>query len=412
MTTTILAIILSKYQEIFDEDEMNTAIETMKPRKAAGLDNIFVEQIRHFGPKAKHWILALYNEIRNRKNIPRTWRKTKIIALLKPGKDKDDPKNYRPISLLCHTYKLFERMLLNRLVPSVDSTLIKEQAGFRPGKSCTGQILNLTQTIENGFENKKITGVALVDLTAAYDTINHRLMLKKLYDTTMDYEFVRIFEALLSNRRFFVNHQGKNSRWRISKNDLPQGSVLAPTMFNIYTNDQPISTDSDIKHCIYADDTAIVVQHENFENVEEKLAATLDVLGKYYRRNHLKPNPGKTQVCAFHLRNRCASRTLNVYWDGMKLTNTQRPKYLGVTLDRSLTYKFHCENTKKKIMTRNGILRKLSGSTWGCYPHVLRTTALALCFSAGEYASPVWGRSSHTYKVDVALNESCRLIRV
>ncbi|KAL4100859.1 hypothetical protein QTP88_020888 [Uroleucon formosanum] len=123
----------------FEEDELNIVIEKMKLRKAAGLDNIFVEQIRNFGPKAKRWILALYNEIRNRKNIPKIWRKTKIIALLKPGKDTDDPKNYRPISLLCHTYKFFERMLLNRLVPFVDSTLIKEQAGFRPGKSCTGQ---------------------------------------------------------------------------------------------------------------------------------------------------------------------------------------------------------------------------------------------------------------------------------
>jgi len=130
----------------------------------------------------------------------------------------------------------------------------------------------------------------------------------------MDYEFVRIFETLLSNRRFFVDHQGKNSRWRNSKNSLPQDSVLAPTMFNIYTNDQPISTDSDVKHCIYADDTEIIVQHEKFEIVGEKLA-TLDVLGKFYRLNYLKPNPGKTQTCAFHLRNRCANRTLNVYWN-------------------------------------------------------------------------------------------------
>jgi len=105
----------------------------------------------------------------------------------------------------------------------------------------------------------------------------------------------------------------------------------------MYTNDQPISTDSDVKHCIYADDTAIVTQHEHFENIEQKLATTLDALGKYYRRNHLKSNPGKTQVCAFRLRNRCAGRTLNVYWDGLKLINTQRPKYLGVTLNRSLT---------------------------------------------------------------------------
>lgn len=68
---------------------------------------------------------------------------------------------------------------------------------------------NLTQIIENGFENKKVTGVVLVDLTAAYDTVNHRLMLKKLYDTTRYYEFVRFFNSLHRNRRFFVNYQGK-----------------------------------------------------------------------------------------------------------------------------------------------------------------------------------------------------------
>jgi hypothetical protein len=64
-------------------------------------------------------------------------------------------------------------------------------------------------------------------------------------------------------------------------------------MFNIYTNDQSISTDSDIKHFISADDIAIAVQHEQFKNVGEKLSATLDILGKYYRRNYLKPNPSK-----------------------------------------------------------------------------------------------------------------------
>jgi len=91
-------------------------------------------------------------------------------------------------------------MLINHLIPFLDSTLIKEQADFCPEKSCTGVVLNLTQTIENGFENKKVRGVALVDLTATHDTVNHRLMLKKLYDTNMDYEFVIIFGALLSNK--------------------------------------------------------------------------------------------------------------------------------------------------------------------------------------------------------------------
>lgn len=112
------------------------------------------------------------------------WRKSKVIALLKPGKNPDLPSSYRPVSLLCHTYKPYERMLLNRLGPPIDEKLIKEQVGFCPGKSCTGQILNLTQHIEDGFERKQITGVAFIDLSAAYDTVNYGLLLEKVYKLT------------------------------------------------------------------------------------------------------------------------------------------------------------------------------------------------------------------------------------
>ena len=81
--------------------------------------------------------------------IPPLWRQSKIIDILKPGKDSAIPKSYRPISLLCHTYKLYERRILNRIAPTIEQHLIKEQAGFRPGKSCTNQLLNLTQHIED-----------------------------------------------------------------------------------------------------------------------------------------------------------------------------------------------------------------------------------------------------------------------
>ncbi|KAL4121149.1 hypothetical protein QTP88_013714 [Uroleucon formosanum] len=183
-----------------------------------------------------------------------------------------------------------------RLCPAIDDTLIKEQAGFRPGKSCTGQVLNLTQYIENGFEEKKVTGVSFIDLSSAYDTVNHGLLLSKVYQITRDYKFTHIIQTLLSNRRFFVILAVKNSRWRNIRNGLPQGSVLAPTLFNIYTNNQPISTDNNIKHYVYADDSAIAVQEDSFEAVETNLSKTLDHTGIYYRANYLKPNPSKTSV--------------------------------------------------------------------------------------------------------------------
>lgn len=113
------------------------------------------------------------------RNIPKIWRKTRIIALLKPGKDPAYAKSIRPISLLCHLYKLFERLILNRLGLAVEPASIPQQAGFRPGKSTTSQLLNLTQHIEDGFQKGLVTGAVFVDLSAAYDTVNHRLLLKK-----------------------------------------------------------------------------------------------------------------------------------------------------------------------------------------------------------------------------------------
>jgi len=164
-------------------------------------------------------------------------------------------------------------------------------------------------------------------------------------------------------------------------------------LFNVYTNDQPICDRT--KHFIYADDLALTAQGLKFEIVENALKKTLEELTRYYYTNRLKPNPTKTQVCAFHLRNRDAKRKLMIKWNGVDLEYCDHPKYLGVYFDRSLTYKTHFEQTKAKGSARNNILRKHVGSKWGAGPHTLRTATLALCFSAGEYACPVWSRSAH-----------------
>ena len=150
--------------------------------------------------------------------IPKVWRQAKIIAILKPGKDSAIPKSYRHISLLCHMYKLYEPLILNIIAPSVDIHLIKEKAGFRP---------------EDGYQRGMITGAASVGLSAAYDTVNHILLIQKLYDFTGDSPLCKVIQNMLSSRRFHVELNNDRSRWRDQKNSLPQGSVLSPILFNI-----------------------------------------------------------------------------------------------------------------------------------------------------------------------------------
>ena len=238
--------------------------------------------------------------------------------------------------------------------------------------------------------------------------MNHRLLIQKLYNTTQDSVLCRVIQNLLSNRRFYVELNNERSRWRLQKNGLPQGSVLSPILFNVYTNDQPIHDGT--RSFIYADDLCITAQYPTFTEVEDTIKEALSELTQYYRNNSLRANPDKTQVTAFHLRNREVKRSLNIAWNGVDLENTAYPKYLGVTLDRTLNYKQHILNTKMKVATHNNMLKKLANSKWGTNARTIRTTALALCYSTAEYAAPVWARSSHANKLNPVLNQSCRSI--
>ena len=94
----------------------------------------------------------------------------------------------------------------------------------------------------------------------------------------------------------------------------------------------------------------------------------------------------------------------------MDLENTDTTKYLGVTLDRTLSYKTHIHNTKMKMTTRNNLLKKLANSRWGTNARTIRTTDLALCYSTTEYAAPVWERSAHAHLLNPELNQACRAI--
>ena len=130
------------------------------------------------------------------------------------------------------------------------------------------------------------------------------------------------------------------------------------------TNDQPIHPDT--RSFICADDLCIASQGNDFNTIEASLTSALSTMTTYYDKNQLRANPSKTQVCAFHLRNREAKRDLNIVWNGTRLSNTTTPVYLGIHLGRTLCYKTHIEKTKMKVNARNNIIRKLANSKWGC----------------------------------------------
>lgn len=132
-------------------------------------------------------------------------------------------------------------------------------------------------------------------------------------------------------------------------------------------------------------------------------------MSDYFYKWRLYLNPSKTEVCAFHFYNRQADRELQVQFNNT-IINTTSPKYLGVTLDRSLTFKKHLENVQKKVRTRINFLHKLAGTGWGSDAHTLRIASIALVYSTAEYCSGAWLNSKHIKKIDVQLNSVMRVI--
>lgn len=334
-------------------------------------------------------------------------KRAKIIALLKPGKPHDDPKSYRPISLLNILYKLLERLLHSRIAPRLYEKIPVEQAGFRPQRSSTDQILALTTHIEAGFQRNQKTSVVFIDLSAAYDTVWRQGLLYKLMREIPCKMTCSLIDSMLADRTFQVIMGASKSRVRKLNNGLPQGSVLAPLLFSLYIADMPNTTS---KKFGYADDWAIAAQHRNIEETESILTSDIATLGEYFRRWRLQVNASKTETCCFHLHNKQAGKELNIMFENKQLKHNKFPKYLGVTLDRTLSFKEHLTKTAGKIKTRNNILHKLCGTTWGSSADTLRSSALGLVYSAAEYAAPVWTHSCHTNKIETQLNDTMRII--
>ena len=391
----------------FSIEELTKAIKTCKQGKAPGVDHIHNEFLHHIGPVASRFLLNILNICLSTCHIPSQWRKTKVVAIPKPGKPLDQPKSYRPISLLCAPYKLFERLILERITPVVETVLPREQAGFRSGRSTADQVTLLTEDIEQGFEAKLKSGVVLVDLTAAYDTVWHRGLASKLHKCIPNRQLVNMIMELIRNRTFTLHVGDSKSRTRSQRNGLPQGSVLAPSLFNIYTSDLPLTQSSKY---VYADDICLALQNRSLDILSSGLTEDLVSMCAYFKRWKLKLSEAKTVVSAFHLDNNLADAELDVTIDGRRLRHEANPTYLGVTLDRTLTYKKHLMNLRAKVGPRVNLTKKIAGTSWGADAQTLRTTTLALVYSTAEYCAPVWEASTHTHQVDVELRSAMRTI--
>ena len=178
-------------------------------------------------------------------------------------------------------------------------------------------------------------------------------------------------------------------------------------LFNIFISDLP---ETKYRKNGYADDLAILLRRPSWKEMEEGPHKDMIILVDYLRKWRLQLSIGKPVSAAYHLNNREAKRELDVFVDNKRLVFQQAPKYLGVRLDRMLNFKQHLEEIAEMVTSRVSLIRSLACTTWGGSVKTLWISTQSLVFPAVEYCAPVWSRSTHVKKVDVAINSSLQTI--
>lgn len=186
----------------FINEKVINALKLVKNGKAAGTEGVLPEFLKNLGPRSTKWIATLVTNIVNSNKTLKSWRESKIIAISNPNKEPTDSKNYKPISLLLSTYKLFERMILARLQPVIKASLPIEQACFRKNRNCCDQALALPTHIENGLQRQQKSGTVFLDLSSAYDTFRKIGIILKLAKILKCRTTVQLIDIILSNRKF------------------------------------------------------------------------------------------------------------------------------------------------------------------------------------------------------------------
>ena len=233
-------------------------------------------------------------------------------------------------------------------------------------------------------------------------------------DRTLTYnKHIAWFRALLTDRQACVRLNGARSKFRVLIDGTPQGAVTSPALFNIMINDVTGDFPEEVNASLFADDLAIWSQHQDIRVAEEHIQRALDALGEWATKWKMTVSHEKTVSTIFTLDPSEAKKEATLSYLNQPVKHTQSPTFLGVTLDRTLTYDKHIENVKCRMKQRNNVLRAISETKWGSAPSDLRAVYMAFSRAVADYAAGAWmpGASATSIKnLDVAQRQASRTI--
>lgn len=340
-------------------DELQLAVRSLKPKKAPGLDGISNRVIKLFSAPLLALLATIFNAALANCVFPQQWKDAVVIGIRKPGKPATEPSSYRPISLLNSLGKLYERIVFARLLDYVNTNHIipDEQFGFRARHSCVQQVHRLTEHILSRFHQARPmpTGCLFFDVAKAFDKVWHNGLIYKLYSLGVPDRLVHIIRDYLSNRTFRYRVEGALSSPHPIRAGVPQGSVLSPLLFSLYTSDIPRSPPTQL--ALFADDTALYCSTRSHRLLTKFLQRAANSLGDWFRKWRIEVNPEKSTAVYFTRGRKKPPPPITLF--GKPIPWAKQAKYLGYILDSGLTCRAHIKSVRDRAAFVLGRLHPL-----------------------------------------------------
>ena len=377
---------------LYSNDEVRKLIAASKTKSCA-LDPVPTSVLKEFLDELLPFITRMCNQSLLEGRLPLSQRHAIITPIVKkPGLDCEDVRNYRPISNLTYMSKFVERLVCKQVTCFLEENnlLPKHQSGFRARHSTETAVLKVLSDILAAADDGRVTLLGLLDMSAAFDTVDHHILLQRLeYSFGLTGTVLSWLASFLSGRTQQVIFNGMTSIVAALSSGVPQGSVLGPLLFLLYTADIPvIASEHGLGvHC-YADDGQLYMSERpgNAGSVISKVTACIDEIDKWMSSNRLKLNSEKTQFIWLGSYQQIQKVTVeSIDLAGSTLTFQSSVNDLGVLIDSQLTMREHvqrvCRSSFYQLRQLRVIRSSLSMKTCTALVHAFVTSRLDYCNS-------------------------------